>query len=377
MKVYISPECRAEIMHYVNKSPIEVSGLGRVQKTTNGDLMVTKVYLLEQENTSSTTDLDEDAVAKLMYETREDEGDLNFWWHSHVNMGVFWSGTDMSTIKQFGKNGYLLSTVFNKKNEHRTSYFQGKTDFLPEIFIDQIETSFSYIPTEAEYDEWDENYKAKCRKAKPVATTGYGGYGNFPSANKGGAPGLGKGASGGSEKPTGKSVSTGTTSRGIWDWEQEEYDYDDYPLSVGYKAGGYGSYGDIWEEWLGVFSGMTAEEILDEVNKSYVPDMDIEMCTVTEQLAWKDIYHVIFDMEPEEELLALFCQLATSSKMAFLASIAPIDRIDTLEAMGESKREIEADHTLKDLREHAAKILLKVEDDKVNGNIESKKPEKA
>lgn len=380
MKVYILPECKAEIMHYVDKATGEVSGLGRVQKTTNGDLMVTKVYLLDQENTGSSTDLDEDAVAKLMYESREDEGDLNFWWHSHVNMGVFWSGTDMETIRQFGKNGYLLSTVFNKKNEHRTSYFQGGNDFLPELFVDNIPTNFSYLPSEEQYDEWEANFKAKCKR-KPIVQTSY--YGTnasgFPSANKGGAQGLGKqkNETGGKGKATGRNASTGTVSRREDAWERSEYgyDYDDYPLNVGYKSGNGGNGGYVWEEWLGVFSGMTAEEILDEVKSSYVTDMDLEMCTVTEQLAWKDLYHVIFEMEPEEELLNLFAKLATSSKLAFVSALGPIDRIDTLDAMGESKGDIEADDALKELREHAAKVLLKVEDDKVNNKNEPAKAE--
>lgn len=164
-KVYIKPEVHAEIMYHVHKSDVEVSGLGRVERTSTGALVVTKVYLLEQENSSATTDITEDAISKLMYETREDKGDLNFWWHSHVNMDTFWSGTDMSTIEQFGKNGYLLSTVFNKKGSHRTSYYQGNaSDFLPSFFIDEIPTSFEYLPTTNQVETWEAEHKAKCKE---------------------------------------------------------------------------------------------------------------------------------------------------------------------------------------------------------------------
>lgn len=61
--------------------------------------------------------MDAASIAKAMYETRDDEGMFNFWWHSHVNMGVFWSGTDMDTIRQIGSQGFVVATVFNKKNE--------------------------------------------------------------------------------------------------------------------------------------------------------------------------------------------------------------------------------------------------------------------
>lgn len=163
MKVHILPEVHAQIMYYVNKSNVEISGLGRIEKSSDGSMVVTKIYLLEQENTAASTDIDAQAMAKLMYQTREDKGNLNFWWHSHVNMATFWSGTDMATIKQFGKNGYLLSTVFNKKGEFRTSYFQGGNDFLPELFIDNIETVFSYIPKSLETTEWEAEFNTKCK----------------------------------------------------------------------------------------------------------------------------------------------------------------------------------------------------------------------
>ena len=166
MKVYITPQCHAEIMHYVHKSNVEISGLGRIQKNSTGDMVVTKVYLLEQENGPATTDIDKDAVAKLMFESREDPGFLNFWWHSHVNMGTFWSGTDMSTIEEFGKNGFLLATVFNKKGEFRTAYYQGATDFLPSVFVDQIETSFMYLPTQEQLESWNKEFETKAREKK-------------------------------------------------------------------------------------------------------------------------------------------------------------------------------------------------------------------
>ena len=186
MKVHILPEAHAQIMYYVNKSSVEISGLGRIEKDSQGNMVVTKVYLLDQENTSATTDIDAQAMAKLMYETREDKGNLNFWWHSHVNMATFWSGTDMATIKQFGKNGYLLATVFNKQGDHRTAYFQGGTDFLPELFIDQIDTKFTHIPKLAETTVWEAEFNTKC-KSKTFTHTGkswaddkkWGNYGQY------------------------------------------------------------------------------------------------------------------------------------------------------------------------------------------------------
>lgn len=217
MKVLLTKNVYQEIMFYVDKSPVEISGVGRVKRQDNGDLLVTKIYLLNQVNSSAATDIDQEALAKLMYESREDQpiyGDLTFWWHSHVHMGVFWSGTDMATIKQFGKNGYLVSTVFNKKNELRSSYYQGDNGFLPALFMDELKTeihnpakteeennkylgvtqevweTFSLFDKLEYYDiqrticenaikeQWGKDYDEKCKRwSPPVITGGYhGGY---------------------------------------------------------------------------------------------------------------------------------------------------------------------------------------------------------
>lgn len=171
MKVYIKPECYAEIQHYVAKSSVEISGLGRIQKASDGSMVVTSVYLLKQENGPASTDIDPEAMSSLLYETRNDPGDLNFWWHSHVNMNVFWSGTDMDTITDFGSKGYLLSTVFNKKGEYRTAYYQAPTGFLPHVFVDDIDTEFGYIPTADQAKIWDTNYDTLCTEKKWAVTT--------------------------------------------------------------------------------------------------------------------------------------------------------------------------------------------------------------
>ncbi len=173
-KIYIKPEVYTEIMYHVRKSDIEVSGVGRIERTGDGTLCVTKVYLLKQENSAVTTDLDPESMAQLMYETREDKGMLNFWWHSHVNMGTTWSGTDLDTMKEFGKNGFLLSTVFNKRAEMRSAYYQGGSDFFPPCFIDDIETRIEYIPSPQEVEIWEKEHEEKCATKKFKVVRSFG-----------------------------------------------------------------------------------------------------------------------------------------------------------------------------------------------------------
>lgn len=166
--VIFDEQCYEKIMHWVNQSAVEVSGLGKCKyDKEQRKWLVSSVYLLDQENTATDTDLDPVAIAKLQFTAKDDDGHLNFWWHSHVNMGVFWSGTDLDTIYQFGEKGFCLATVFNKKKEMRSAYYQGATDFLGEVFIDEMHnevlTSDAYA---AEREAWSNEFKTKCKTKK-------------------------------------------------------------------------------------------------------------------------------------------------------------------------------------------------------------------
>jgi len=164
LKVLISPLALTKINYWVQVSTVEISGLGKCKYDANKHAyVVSDAWLLEQENGPTTTDIEATAAAKLLYETRETEGDLNFWWHSHVNMGVYWSGTDTDTIKEFGDNGYCLATVFNKKNEMRSAFYQGANGFLPAVFLDKLETDTFYSIDEAVLIECQSEFELKCR----------------------------------------------------------------------------------------------------------------------------------------------------------------------------------------------------------------------
>jgi|SRR5690625_1852362 len=112
----------SKIQQWVQLCPKEISGYGTV-KIVDDHFVVTDAFLLEQEVTSVTTEIDALATAHLMDELsdREEElGELRLWWHSHVDMDVFWSATDEEAIRTIRGNPYLVSSVFNKKGEVRT-----------------------------------------------------------------------------------------------------------------------------------------------------------------------------------------------------------------------------------------------------------------
>lgn len=174
LEVSIDDAVFQKINHWIQKAPGEVSGLGKIVKQGNL-LRVIDACLIKQQNGAAETELDPASVAKAMYELRNTPGALNFWWHSHVNMGVFWSGTDIDTIREIGRHGFVLSTVLNKKREMLSSLYVKETEFIPEVFINQIPTSVqAYLDVDA-VKNWDAEYDAKC------TTRSYGGSNGLKS----------------------------------------------------------------------------------------------------------------------------------------------------------------------------------------------------
>jgi hypothetical protein len=156
-KVVFDNEVYRKIMHWVNKSKYEVSGLGTVIfDKENNVFRVKSAMLLEQENLTSHTEITAEAAAKAMFKLINDPGDLKFWWHSHVKMSVFWSGEDTATIEEIGCQGWVLATVFNQKYETRSAFY-GIDGMFPQ-FIDDLPTSA--VPFEDDkVAEWDKAYE--------------------------------------------------------------------------------------------------------------------------------------------------------------------------------------------------------------------------
>ena len=169
LKLIIPRLIYKEIMHYVDKAPGEISGLGTLT-LDEGVFTVGKVVLCKQKNTGSTTDLDADDVATAMFQLKDEPGDMRFWWHSHADMGVFWSTTDHETMAELAEHGWFLSTVFNKKREMKTCL-----TFKHEVFglydQDSIKTEIDEPAPQELVDSWDENFKLKCEVEKPKVVT--------------------------------------------------------------------------------------------------------------------------------------------------------------------------------------------------------------
>lgn len=181
-KVFIENEVYRKIMYWVNKSNYEVSGLGTLTVEADNTLRVRSAMLLPQKNGATHTDIEPEDVGKLMFQLRNEPGDLRFWWHSHVDMPVFWSGTDMDTIRKIGAGGWFLSTVFNKKRELRSAFYSVNGMNTPwglsSLFLDELETSVGPFVDPLQ-EIWDAEYTKNVTNVYVTRPTyGYGGYGD-------------------------------------------------------------------------------------------------------------------------------------------------------------------------------------------------------
>lgn len=202
-KLVIENMVYQKVMYWVNKSPDEVSGLGNViiEPETN-TIRVIDAIMLPQSNTGGSTDIDADAVAKAMFTMHKNKvpGQLRWWWHSHVNMNVFWSGIDIATIKQLGGGGWFSATVFNKRNEMLSAFCQKEPIRL---LVPQIPTFIS-SPANAELiKQWDEEY-TKNVKEKPRYTGSFRSWQDYVKEGK---------------KETKETVET-TEEDDLYDWEE-------------------------------------------------------------------------------------------------------------------------------------------------------------
>ena len=172
MKVYIYKDCWDKIINYAkaaySSEKAEIGGMAVVTKDKDGDWLIENPQIVTQEIAGTTCDLDKEELAKYYTEmaVKYKDNDFRFcWWHSHHTMGAFWSGTDLSSIDEYGEGESDLSfaLVVNLKQEYKCRVSVWKPvevhqDVELEVIrdIDEIDVPIE-IMTEV---------KAKCRTRK-------------------------------------------------------------------------------------------------------------------------------------------------------------------------------------------------------------------
>ena len=213
---------------------IEISAMGIVateeQKQEAGvteDYYVLELFVIDQECTGVTTDLDDDAFIDLMMELREKgikAEQVCFWWHSHVDMGTSHSGTDEAQIERFDFDEVCISAITNKKGDlnlridmfkpfrytfEKCPYVVDEIDMLPDGWAEEMVkkhvTTRKVVP---------ERLNIKKKKGGFNSYTGYGSYNNFSS------------------RPIVKPKTNGFTHEANRAWYEDDFDEKDDSIEV-------------------------------------------------------------------------------------------------------------------------------------------------
>jgi hypothetical protein len=123
--IHISESAYRDMWHLVDEVTTEVGWLGVVRQDSLLSFFIEEIFLIEQDVSAATTELDETGLAKL-YERllAQDKGidkvnALRFWGHSHVNMDTGPSAQDETQMGLFKKNEcpWFIRGIFNKKGK--------------------------------------------------------------------------------------------------------------------------------------------------------------------------------------------------------------------------------------------------------------------
>jgi len=162
LSVVLSAKAFTQLFAWAYATRLEVSCLGIVSKK-GYVFTVQEFFLVDQVSTGAHTDMNPEALAKLVESLhasgRDDDGQkLRCWAHSHPgSMGTFWSTTDKETARTLVSD-YLVSIVVGAGFEVRARLDLGSP---VAVTIDQIPVY--WIPSSVVHD-WDEVQKEVSKK---------------------------------------------------------------------------------------------------------------------------------------------------------------------------------------------------------------------
>tara|TARA_B110000467_G_C18319996_1_gene484442 strand:- start:1393 stop:2388 length:996 start_codon:yes stop_codon:yes gene_type:complete len=132
-RFYISKEDKRKVWDYAQSAydefKSEITGMMVVLQDDEGDYIIQDPVILKQEVSGASCEIDEDEMAMYtckMMSKYSGEKVRFLWWHSHHNLGVFWSGTDDKNILVNKTEDFNLSLVVGLDGDYllRLQFFE-------------------------------------------------------------------------------------------------------------------------------------------------------------------------------------------------------------------------------------------------------------
>ena len=129
------------------------------------------IFIPEQENTGSSTEVDDDDQMTWLAECVAkgiDPGQLVFWHHSHADMDVFWSSTDITNINRYDGDNIQWSMVTNANGKYKI-----RADLFSPLryWWDDCDCEVEY--PQIELDEWWDTVSPKVNNKRYTVTKHY------------------------------------------------------------------------------------------------------------------------------------------------------------------------------------------------------------
>ena len=185
----ITPLAWCKILCYINLiGDLEITGFGRCT-VENKQLTVHDIKILRQEVKSASVDCDLDSMNEFLLSIpKEERGQWILDWHSHVNMGTFYSGTDTTNYESQWearlKHQYPVMVV-NKKQDITCGCYCNPNKIVSMSYtVMPIKGSLTKEQITEIYGQCYNEVAELCSKAKVTYsyTSGYKDYrnGNYP-----------------------------------------------------------------------------------------------------------------------------------------------------------------------------------------------------
>ena len=169
--VYMNPAAHEKLWAWTRLAKGEVSMLGLV-KEIEEQPCIANLFLVKQTCSPASTDMDQEAVAKLMMElAAKDQSDqLRAWVHSHGTLDVFWSTQDDSTIEDLAGEPYLVSIVVNKSGlvKARVDLFKPVRVTIDDVPVEVL------VPDMGLESECEQEFKDKVKEETLMGPMSFG-----------------------------------------------------------------------------------------------------------------------------------------------------------------------------------------------------------
>ena len=216
----------------IGKYPIEIEWHGLVKRESKTSFLIYDILVSPHEITATSCTADQSKYEEWFNSlTEEQQNDLRFHGHSHVNMNVTPSSVDTTyradIISMFGKpregaDKFYLFAIFNKKGDITGEIY----DLTNNIVYDTKDIDFVYVPEENGYINFMRDVEKSVveKKYQYPSTAGFTGKGyqnNTPFYS-------------GKKKTKASQTSTYDSYTGSW-YDDDKDDY--YPPYHGYNGG--------------------------------------------------------------------------------------------------------------------------------------------